>query len=409
MPEPQKDPSEVSEHGPEQRAGTSIQEDNINIEVHTTKTDAKKGRRASSVMNEQPDDPSSPTENQGWGLMTDMSTGLYEVLFKSEARPPISSSGVKFRHHPVKWLQGLNFRSTRMAIGVYTESHLVQLAMLVLIIVDVAAVFGELLMHNLCHHDHTVEATTHILRIVSLTALSVFLFQQLLLIYAYGAHFFMKPMYVLDFVIVLGSIILETALSDPSGGLLVVLMLWRGVRVVHGFAVSLETEQHAVDKYREKSERLRTMLTNIFSYEFTMFRVHNMKQAARRIQYAYLQHLVRNKREEKHAILRNAQLDPDIASDEAEKQLPEEDAKRYSELRRQIHTATERIDRMKLGLPLFNLAVAIQREEDTFELQSKRRFEEEEDATGIETEGSIKRSESMVDLVMNKWHQDDFE
>jgi hypothetical protein len=217
-------------------------------------------------------------------------------------------------------------------------------------------------------------------------------------------------LYVLDVIIVLGAIILETSLSDPSGGLLVVLMLWRGVRVVHGFAVSLETEQHAVEKYREKSEKLKNMLTNIFSYEFTMFRVHNMKQAARMIQHAYLRHFVHKKRQQRHEILRKAQLDPDISSDEAKKHLSGDDAKLYEDLQRQIDEAKYRLHRMKLGLPLFNLALAIQRDDDTFATQSKNQYgQDEEDQSKIQPEGSIRRSESMVELVMNKWHSDDYE
>ena len=70
----------------------------------------------------------------------------------------MSDAGVKFRESPMKWLKGLNLRSTRLAFGIYMESHIVQLIMVTLIIVDVCAVFGELLLANVCDTSRDVRA-----------------------------------------------------------------------------------------------------------------------------------------------------------------------------------------------------------------------------------------------------------
>lgn len=75
--------------------------------------------------------------------------------------PPLSNAGVKFREAPVQWLRGLNLRSTRMAIGVYSESHILQLVFLILIFLDVTAVMGELLLYNVCTYTDVSRLHTY--------------------------------------------------------------------------------------------------------------------------------------------------------------------------------------------------------------------------------------------------------
>lgn len=91
---------------------------------------------------------------------------------------------------------------------------------------------------------------------------------------------------MIDFVIVTRAMILELAVEDPSGRLIIVLMRWRGARVIHGFVVTIKTEEVQTKRAHKNFAKLRWWSTNLLDYEIPMFRVHNIKQAARIIQHA---------------------------------------------------------------------------------------------------------------------------
>lgn len=46
------------------------------------------------------------------------------------------------------------------------------------------------------------------------------------------------------------ALVLES-LGDPEGGLLVVIMLWRVIRIIHGFALTIESDAERTEKYEE--------------------------------------------------------------------------------------------------------------------------------------------------------------
>jgi len=59
-----------------------------------------------------------------------------------------------------------------------------------------------------------------------------------LLIFGYGLEFFTKTLYVIDFIIVTTSLLLDLLIpEDQAVGLLVVLRLWRITRIAHGLFV----------------------------------------------------------------------------------------------------------------------------------------------------------------------------
>ena len=252
-----------------------------------------------------------------------------------------------------------------------------------------------------------VALANNILKIVSLTILSTFLCQQLLLIFAFGLYFFTKPPYVLDFIIVTGAITLESTISSQGGGLVVLLMSWRIARVIHGFAISVKTEQDAVDKYREKTDRLRDTFSRIFSYHFSMLRLYNMRQASRMIQRGYLRHFIRARRQDQREILEQAKAmaDPDLTSDEARKFLTDDEYVCYKNLRRQVHEAKNRLSRIVLSLPLFDLEYVLKKFDPSFEYTEE--LEQEQD--DVEMGTGIHRSESMVDVAMSEWYRADKE
>lgn len=83
--------------------------------------------------------------------------------------------------------------------------------------------------------------------IVILTVLSVNIF---LLLVAFGLYFFRHPGYILDAFVVGTALILEIFLDTDTVGLLVVLTLWRIVRVAHGiFEVTDEAWEKEIKKF----------------------------------------------------------------------------------------------------------------------------------------------------------------
>eukprot|EP00271_Cylindrocystis_brebissonii_P005372 TRINITY_DN17386_c0_g1_i1.p1 TRINITY_DN17386_c0_g1~~TRINITY_DN17386_c0_g1_i1.p1 ORF type:complete len:287 (+),score=76.04 TRINITY_DN17386_c0_g1_i1:295-1155(+) len=77
---------------------------------------------------------------------------------------------------------------------------------------------------------------------VSMFILVMFLLNIIGLFIAWGHTFFMHPGYVLDLIVVLTAIILETSFDNDTAGLLAILTMWRLVRVMHGiFEVTDET------------------------------------------------------------------------------------------------------------------------------------------------------------------------
>lgn len=253
-----------------------------------------------------------------------------------------------------------------------------------------------------------------------MTALSIFLFQQLVLIAAYGVEFFRKPLYVIDFTIVAGALILELTLRDASGRLIVLLMLWRGARVIHGFAVTIETEEDQIHRAQDNVEKLRLLLTHLLGYEITMFRVHNMKQAARIIQHAFLRYFISKKEKENKVILDSvAKSTPDEKhshksyeyAKELLDHLSDKDAAIVQKNHRLIEEAKRKVGRMKYSLPLFNIHVALQ-EKDVY-VPGIYGVEDEEEPPerrssmeSIFSRSSALRSTSMLDLVMETIQED---
>eukprot|EP00249_Psilotum_nudum_P013498 c24365_g1_i1 orf=143-952(+) len=69
---------------------------------------------------------------------------------------------------------------------------------------------------------------------ISITILSILALNVLGLLLAFGVSFFKHPGYVLDLVVVITALCLELLLDAETASLLVVLNLWRIVRVAHG-------------------------------------------------------------------------------------------------------------------------------------------------------------------------------
>lgn len=168
----------------------------------------------------------------------------------------------------------------------FLESDMVSLSVLVLIILDVVAVFGELMLSNVCDPSrasvHSAEGALHKF---SLTIVFIFAAQQLTLLAAEGpSHYFTNFWYVVDFVVVMSSIILDFAIASKGGKLVVVLMGWRIVRVVHGFVTTVEMQQHQVSHFKSELEAMATRIRVLTQWRLTLLRARRIQNRATLIQ-----------------------------------------------------------------------------------------------------------------------------
>jgi len=94
---------------------------------------------------------------------------------------------------------------------------------------------------------------------VTVAILILFAMELLLVIFAYGLHIFRKPFYLIDIVVVTGSLIFDIVLwtlqqnydyDFIAGFVLLLSRGWRVVRIVHGVIVGIE------EKTKENKKRL---------------------------------------------------------------------------------------------------------------------------------------------------------
>lgn len=101
------------------------------------------------------------------------------------------------------------------------------------------------------------EAPWEWLSYVGIAILCVLLLNVLALLLAFGAAFFKHAGYVLDAVVVVTALYLEVFLAADTAGLLVILTLWRIVRVAHGiFEVTDEAWDKEVKDVEERVARV---------------------------------------------------------------------------------------------------------------------------------------------------------
>jgi len=169
-------------------------------------------------------------------------------------------------------------RNARLAFGKVVDGPWVHTVVFILIVVDVVCVIMELLLlatwctdpasshrrlsrirfedtsnlsstrllaavetapwcSSCANKQHTYEVVLHNL---SISILMIFAVQILLVMCSIGFKFFRNAFFVLDMVVVGGALILELALHVKQGALLVVLLMWRLGRIVHGLVTSIE-------------------------------------------------------------------------------------------------------------------------------------------------------------------------
>ncbi|KAL2622743.1 hypothetical protein R1flu_002948 [Riccia fluitans] len=88
---------------------------------------------------------------------------------------------------------------------------------------------------------------------ISISILSILALNIIGLLVSFGRAFFRHPGYVLDLFVVGTALFLEIFLDSDTVGLLIVLTLWRIVRVAHGiFEVTDEAWEKEIEKFKEQ-------------------------------------------------------------------------------------------------------------------------------------------------------------
>lgn len=97
----------------------------------------------------------------------------------------------------------------------------------------------------------------HWLHIVSVSILGIFGLQLFLLMILYQMAFFKNLAYIVDTIVVGAALVLENLSSAKEGGLFVVLLSWRVLRIVHGIISAVELQEgRAEEKAAEHGVKL---------------------------------------------------------------------------------------------------------------------------------------------------------
>lgn len=92
---------------------------------------------------------------------------------------------------------------------------------------------------------------------ISIVILVILMVNVLALVVANGTAFFRNPLYLLDFVVVSTALGLEIMLDADTAGLIIILTLWRIVRVAHGiFEVTDEAWEKNIHQLESQVKRV---------------------------------------------------------------------------------------------------------------------------------------------------------
>lgn len=99
------------------------------------------------------------------------------------------------------------------------EHHYTQLLVLLLVLADLIAVFGEIVLMHVCEEpEHIIHQWETSLHWISVSILIVFALQQVALFVCLGVGYFRHAWYCLDAVIVVVALVLELAVHTDEGG-----------------------------------------------------------------------------------------------------------------------------------------------------------------------------------------------
>lgn len=147
------------------------------------------------------------------------------------------------------------------------ESRWIQYFVAVLLIFDILLTIVELLIlantfggiycseEGEIEHEEWIHAVEDAFFLISLGILGCFLIELGLLIIGMGWRFFTHPFYVIDVIVVVTSFVLEIVLRKEEVALLLILRLWRVLRVFHAIGEEVhESKKRTKSRLESKSD-----------------------------------------------------------------------------------------------------------------------------------------------------------
>ncbi|KAL3857163.1 hypothetical protein ACJMK2_011879 [Sinanodonta woodiana] len=119
------------------------------------------------------------------------------------------------------------------------HSHKFQIIIICFVVLDCLLVIAELLFDLKIIHTSEHSEVPHILHYASIGILSLFIIELIVKLYAVRLEFFHHKIEIFDAVIIIVSFALDIVYRNTIGpesgtGLLIVLRLWRVVRIING-------------------------------------------------------------------------------------------------------------------------------------------------------------------------------
>ncbi|KAK7087553.1 voltage-gated hydrogen channel 1-like [Littorina saxatilis] len=200
-----------------------------------------------------------------------MQDDLERVIEKDDTSSTVTGSDCEetLKHGPL---------TLRQKLDVIIHSHKFQVAIVVLVILDVLLVLAELLFDLEIVHlkgEH-MKIVPEVLHYCSLSILSLFIVEIFVRIFVMRLAFFKHKLELFDALVVIVSFVLDIIFRDredaASGvGLLVILRLWRVTRILNGIILSIkrqaekkiEREKHMREAGEQELAKFRSYCTSL--------------------------------------------------------------------------------------------------------------------------------------------------
>ncbi|CAG2109349.1 unnamed protein product [Medioppia subpectinata] len=156
-------------------------------------------------------------------------------------------------------------KSFRHNLQLLLHSYRFQIFIVVLVVIDCIVVVTESLIdlqiyrneYNTTHtrdiseYHKTAHSISEVLQYISIAILVIFTIEIVLKVFAFRCEFFKNPFELFDAIIVITSLGLDIIFSQNADmkryiSLMIVLRLWRVIRVVHGIIISVRMPLEAV-------------------------------------------------------------------------------------------------------------------------------------------------------------------
>ncbi|KAK3576548.1 hypothetical protein CHS0354_011225 [Potamilus streckersoni] len=152
------------------------------------------------------------------------------------------------------------------------HSHKFQIIIICIVVIDCLLVIAELLFDLEIIHTSEHSEVPHILHYTSIGILGLFIIELIVRLYAVRLEFFRHKIEIFDAIIIIVSFVLDIVFRNATGpesgtGLLIVLRLWRVVRILNGIVISVKKEaDEKIHKERKRREKCEQELTKYQGY-----------------------------------------------------------------------------------------------------------------------------------------------